>query len=90
MRGFSSFHFKMNSSRGGGLLGSVASELLRGVGLGGSLGLADGTGTGNSGGTEVGAVATLGGLVGNGLVGPGVVDSCQQLCDILFPASSVN
>ena len=52
------------------LLGLVAAELGLGLGLDGTLGLADGRDALDSGLTEVGAVAVLGGLVGDRLVGP--------------------
>ena len=54
-----------------GALGGVAPELLLGLGLGGPLGAADGAGTGNGSLPKVTTVARLGGLVGDGLVGPG-------------------
>lgn len=54
----------------GSLEGLLAPQLGLGVGLDGELGLADGGGTLDSGLTEVSAVAGLGDLAGNGLVGP--------------------
>lgn len=52
-----------------GTLGGRTPELLLGLGLEGPLGPADGAGAGDGGLPEVGAVAVLGDLVGNGLVG---------------------
>jgi hypothetical protein len=60
-------HLLLGSS---GLLGGRTPELLLGLGLEGPLGPADGAGAGDGGLPEVGAVAVLGDLVGNGLVGP--------------------
>lgn len=54
---------------GSSLLGLVAAELLLGLGLDGALGAADGRDALDGDLTEIGAVAVLGGLVGNGLVG---------------------
>lgn len=51
-------------------LRGVSAELLLGLWLHGSLGLADSGGTGNGGLTEIGSVAVLGCVAGNGLVGP--------------------
>ncbi|KAL2160527.1 hypothetical protein VTH06DRAFT_1215 [Thermothelomyces fergusii] len=55
---------------GSGLLGGVAPQLPRGLGLQGPLGAADGADTSDRGRPEVGAVAVLGGLVGNGPISP--------------------
>lgn len=64
--------FRTTRLRGlSGLLGLVASELLLSLGLDGELGTADGRDTLDSELTEVGAVAVLGSLVGDGLVAPG-------------------
>lgn len=61
----------LHLSGGSGLLGSVATELLLSLGLGGLLGAADGAGAGNGGLPEVGAVTGLSDLAGDVLVGPG-------------------
>ena len=55
---------------GGSLLGLVATELLLGLGLDGLVGSLDGGSTLDGSGAEVRAVAVLGDLVGNSLVGP--------------------
>lgn len=55
---------------GSSTLGSVAAQLLLGLGTGSALGLADSGGTGNGSLAEVGTVATLGNVVRNVLVGP--------------------
>lgn len=55
---------------GGSLLGLVAAELLLGLGLDGLVGSLDGGSALDGGGAEVRAVAVLGDLVGNSLVGP--------------------
>lgn len=66
----------MHDLRGlGGLLGAAATELGLGGLLDGALGAADGGDTLDGVLTEVRAVAGLGGLVGNSLVGP--VVTCQ-------------
>lgn len=52
------------------LLGGIPPQLLRGLGLQGPLGAADGAGAGDRDGPEVGAVAVLGGLVGNSAISP--------------------
>lgn len=57
-------------SSGGSLLGLVAAELLLGLGLDGLVGSLDGGSTLDGSGAEVRAVAVLGDLVGNSLVGP--------------------
>lgn len=54
---------------GSGLLGLVAAELLLGGRLDGALRSADGRDALDGNLTEIGAVAVLGGLVGNSLVG---------------------
>lgn len=54
----------------GSLLSGVAPQLLLRLGLDGPLGPADGAGARDGGGAEVGTVSVLGGLVGNGAVGP--------------------
>ena len=64
------YHSICLSRLGRGLLGRVAAQLgLRSL-LGGALGALDGRDTLNGVLAEVGTVASLGGLVGNGLVGP--------------------
>lgn len=59
---------------GGGLLGLLAPQLGLVVSLDRQLGLADGGGTLDGGLTEVSAVAGLGDLGGDGLVGPELHD----------------
>jgi hypothetical protein len=54
----------------GGPLGRSAPQLLLGLGLGGSLGVADGAGAGHGGLSEICPVARLGGLRSNALVCP--------------------
>jgi len=58
-----------------GTAGSRTTKLLGGLGFGGPLGAEDGAGAGNSGLAEVGAVAVLGSLAGNSLVGPARVNT---------------
>lgn len=60
---------RLGLAGGGSLEGLLAPQLGLGVGLDGELGLADGGGTLDGGRTEVSAVAGLGDLAGNGLVG---------------------
>lgn len=59
--------------RGSSSSGLLAAELLLAIGLDGELGLADSRDTLDSSLTEVGAVTTLGSLVGNRPVAPIVV-----------------
>lgn len=61
---------RLGLAGGGSLLGLLAPQLGLVVGLDGQLGLADGGGTLDGGLAEVSAVAGLGDLGGNGLVGP--------------------
>jgi hypothetical protein len=56
---------------GSGLLGLLATGLWRWGLTDWALGLADGGGTGDSGGTEISTVTVAGDSVGNSLVGPG-------------------
>ena len=65
---------------GGSLLGGVATELLGGLGLDGALRAADGGGAGNGGLDEIGAVAGLANLAGDGLVGPIRVRITSAIC----------
>lgn len=71
-------HASVHLSRGSSLLGGVATELLGGLGLDGALRAADGGGAGNGSLDEIGAVAGLADLAGDGLVGPIRFASCQQ------------
>lgn len=61
---------RLGLAGGGSLEGLLAPQLGLGVGLDGELRLADGGGTLDGGLTEVSAVAGLGDLAGNSLVGP--------------------
>lgn len=72
---FISCPLRLGLAGGGSLLGLLAPQLGLVVGLDGQLGLADGGGTLDGGLTEVSAVAGLGDLGGNGLVGPKSHDS---------------
>ena len=63
-----------------GLLGLLAPQLLLGRGLGLPLGLPDGGDAGDGGFTEVGSVAVLGRLVGNGGVDP--VQICLSINNV--------
>lgn len=64
-------YFRLSRLLGGsGLLGLVATELGLGGLLDGALGALDGRDTLNGVLAQVSAVSGLGGLVGNGLVGP--------------------
>jgi hypothetical protein len=70
MHPFSRSRWHLRLLGGGSLLGLVAAQLLLGGRLGRALRVADGRGALDGGLTEIGAVAVLGDLVGNGLVGP--------------------
>lgn len=83
-------HFYVSSPRlglasGGSLLGLLAPQLGLGVGLDGQLGLADGGGTLDGGLTEVSAVAGLGDLAGDGLVGPDYTIDINILFSLFVP-----
>lgn len=69
----------------GGLLGLLAAELRLMLGLGGTLGAADGRDALNSMAAEVSTVVGTGSLVGNRLVAPIVKEGCQRSRLILRP-----